>query len=94
MAYYISLLKALSFRLNSHTIHFFFNEETAEFPLYTETLKFFNHPECMVRAAVRTITLNVYRMQNTAVNRYAFISTNVYTEIVQISSDAYSACLL
>ena len=26
MAYYISFLKTLSFRLNKHTIHFFYNE--------------------------------------------------------------------
>ena len=26
MAYYISFLKTLSFKLNSHTIHFFYNE--------------------------------------------------------------------
>ena len=26
MAYYISFLKTLSFKLNTHTIHFFYNE--------------------------------------------------------------------
>lgn len=32
-----------------------------DFPLYTEAVKFFNHRESMVRIAVRTLTLNVYR---------------------------------
>lgn len=32
-----------------------------DFPLYTEAIKFFNHPESMVRIAVRTLTLNVYK---------------------------------
>ena len=32
-----------------------------DFPLYTEAIKFFNHSESMVRIAVRTLTLNVYR---------------------------------
>ena len=32
-----------------------------DFPLYTEAIKFFNHTESMVRIAVRTLTLNVYR---------------------------------
>ena len=32
-----------------------------DFPLYTEAIKFFNHSESMVRIAVRTLTLNVFR---------------------------------
>lgn len=64
MGYYILFLKTLSLKLNTHTIHFFYNEHTNDFPLYTEAIKFFNHPESMVRIAVRTISLNVYRVQN------------------------------
>jgi len=33
MAYYISFLKTLSFKLNSHTIHFFYNEVSDVIPL-------------------------------------------------------------
>ncbi|XP_034080961.1 protein CLEC16A isoform X1 [Gymnodraco acuticeps] len=62
MAYYISFLKTLSLKLNTHTVHFFYNEHTNDFALYTEAIKFFNHPESMVRIAVRTITLNVYKV--------------------------------
>nr|XP_030739813.1 protein CLEC16A isoform X5 [Globicephala melas] len=62
MAYYISFLKTLSLKLNNHTVHFFYNEHTNDFALYTEAIKFFNHPESMVRIAVRTITLNVYKV--------------------------------
>ena len=61
MAYYVSFLKTLSLKLNRQTIHFFFNERHAEFPLLVEALKFFDHPESMVRIAVRTLTLNVYK---------------------------------
>uniref|UniRef100_A0A915HJA7 FPL domain-containing protein n=1 Tax=Romanomermis culicivorax TaxID=13658 RepID=A0A915HJA7_ROMCU len=61
LAYYISFLKTLSFKLNPNTIHFFFNEHTGDFPLYTEAVKFFNHSEGMVRIAVRTLTLNVFK---------------------------------
>lgn len=64
MGYYILFLKTLSLKLNVHTIHFFYNEHTNDFPLYTEAIKFFNHPESMVRIAVRTISLNVYRVEN------------------------------
>ncbi|XP_071105280.1 protein CLEC16A-like [Haliotis cracherodii] len=70
MAYYISFLKTLSLKLNRHTIHFFYNEHTNDFALYTEAIKFFNHSETMVRIAVRTITLNVFRVDDKAMLRY------------------------
>lgn len=62
LAYYISFLKTLSLKLNLQTINFFFNERKGDFPLYTEAIKFFHHPESMVRIAVRTLTLNVYKV--------------------------------
>jgi len=70
MAYYISFLKTLSLRLNEHTIHFFYNEHTDDFALYTEAIKFFNHSESMVRIAVRTLTLNVYKVNDEAMLRF------------------------
>lgn len=70
MGYYILFLKTLSLKLNPHTIHFFYNEHTNDFPLYTEAIKFFNHPESMVRIAVRTISLNVYRVNNESMQQF------------------------
>ncbi|XP_014244787.1 protein CLEC16A homolog isoform X2 [Cimex lectularius] len=70
MAYYISFLKTLSLKLNSHTIHFFYNDHTNDFPLYTEAIKFFKHSESMVRIAVRTLTLNVYRVRDNSMLRF------------------------
>lgn len=70
MAYYISFLKTLSLRLNEHTINFFYNEHTDDFALYTEAIKFFNHSESMVRIAVRTLTLNVYKVNDAAMLRF------------------------
>lgn len=70
MAYYISFIKTLSLKLNVHTVHFFFNESSADFPLYTEAIKFFNHSEKMVRIAVRTLTLNVFAVRERAMLRF------------------------
>lgn len=70
MGYYILFLKTLSLKLNTHTIHFFYNEHTNDFPLYTEAIKFFNHPESMVRIAVRTISLNVYKVENSSMLQF------------------------
>ncbi|XP_075232093.1 C-type lectin domain containing ema isoform X2 [Lycorma delicatula] len=70
MAYYISFLKTLSLKLNAHTVHFFYNEHTNDFPLYTEAIKFFKHPESMVRIAVRTLTLNVYKVEDKSMLKF------------------------
>ncbi|PIK45857.1 hypothetical protein BSL78_17277 [Apostichopus japonicus] len=43
---------------------------TNDFALYTEAIKFFNHSESMVRIAVRTLTLNVYKVQDNAMLTY------------------------
>ncbi|KAH8873889.1 Protein CLEC16A [Schistosoma japonicum] len=64
VAYCISFLKILSFRLNINTISFFYIESRREFDLYVEAIKLFAHPESMVRIAVRTITLNVHKGRN------------------------------
>ncbi|KAH8873885.1 Protein CLEC16A [Schistosoma japonicum] len=63
VAYCISFLKILSFRLNINTISFFYIESRREFDLYVEAIKLFAHPESMVRIAVRTITLNVHKVE-------------------------------
>ncbi|KAG8195139.1 hypothetical protein JTE90_023316 [Oedothorax gibbosus] len=70
MAYYISFLKTLSLKLNTHTIHFFYNEHTNDFPLYNEAIQFFKHSESMVRIAVRTLTLNVFRVDDKAMLKF------------------------
>lgn len=44
--------------------YFLIFQHTHDFPLYTEAIKFFNNPESMVRIAVRTLTLNVFRVQD------------------------------
>jgi len=63
LAYYITLLKSLAMRLDGETIKFFFIQiPEPTFPLYIEATKFFMHRDQMVRAAVRTITLQVYQI--------------------------------
>ncbi len=61
IGYFIAFLKSLSFRVNEDTINFFYDEAQACFPLYQRALRFFNHSETMVRIAVRTITLNIFK---------------------------------
>ncbi|TKR67801.1 hypothetical protein L596_023894 [Steinernema carpocapsae] len=88
MAYYISFLKTLSFKLNTYTIHFFYNETSQEFPLYTEAIKFFNHSESMVRIAVRTTSLNIYRVVDDSMRKFIVSKSGRYFhEIVDLVAD-------
>ncbi|CAH8633650.1 unnamed protein product [Schistosoma intercalatum] len=77
MAYYISFLKILSFRLNVNTISFFYIESRREFNLYVEAIKLFAHPEGMVRIAVRTITLNVHKVKDEAALEFIHHQTSL-----------------
>ncbi|VDM24547.1 unnamed protein product [Hydatigera taeniaeformis] len=61
IGYYIAFLKSLTFRMNEDTINFFYDEAHWSFPVYQRALRFFNHAENMVRIAVRTITLNIFK---------------------------------
>lgn len=70
LGHYISFLKTLSLRLNQNTIQFFFNDRLHTFPLFEEAIKFFDHSEGMVRTAVRTITLNVFRVNDPAMVKF------------------------
>eukprot|EP00762_Andalucia_godoyi_P004110 ANDGO_06325.mRNA.1 Protein CLEC16A homolog len=62
LAHYVTFLKILSFKLNTRTLQFFFFPNDSRFPLYTEAIRFFRHEEAMIRASVRTIALNVFRV--------------------------------
>ncbi|KAJ2729111.1 Protein CL16A, partial [Coemansia sp. BCRC 34962] len=67
LAYYVAFLKALSLKLTSSTIRYFFtnlDEEPPRFPLFTTAVALFDHPDSMVRVAVRAITLNVIRIND------------------------------
>ena len=52
-------------------------QHTNDFPLYTEAIKFFNHSESMVRVAVRTLTLNVYRVEEESMLKFVIDKTAV-----------------
>ena len=56
--YDFKILASFLFNTLQHLLVF---QKKNDFPLYTEAIKFFNHPESMVRIAVRTLTLNVYK---------------------------------
>ncbi|CAK0859851.1 unnamed protein product [Prorocentrum cordatum] len=74
LAYYITLLKSLAMRLNDETVKFFFvqhpDQPEPRFPLYIEATKLSGHKDQMVRATVRTITLQVYPIKYEPMRRF------------------------
>ncbi|CAM6127529.1 unnamed protein product [Calypogeia fissa] len=80
LAYYISFLRTISTKLDSTTISFFIkmkDEKVTSFPLYSEAIKFFQHEESMVRIAVRTLTLNVYNVDDEGIQKFVMESSVV-----------------
>jgi len=68
--YYITFLKTISMKLNRDVIHFFFNSQAEDFPLYTEALKLYQHKETLVRTTVRALTLNVYKVDDSELRKF------------------------
>eukprot|EP01027_Heterolobosea_sp_BB2_P007122 GEZU01010629.1.p1 GENE.GEZU01010629.1~~GEZU01010629.1.p1 ORF type:complete len:314 (-),score=95.40 GEZU01010629.1:49-990(-) len=77
IAYYIMFLKTISLKMNRDILQFFFNERKKEFALYAEAIRFFNHEESMIRIAVRTITLNIFRLPDQAMRKFILDSSAV-----------------
>uniref|UniRef100_A0A0N4ZUZ3 FPL domain-containing protein n=1 Tax=Parastrongyloides trichosuri TaxID=131310 RepID=A0A0N4ZUZ3_PARTI len=67
---YVSFLKTLSFKLNSHTVHFFFNSLEDEFFLYTEACKLCCHKDTMVQTYARNITLFIYSIRDESMLKF------------------------
>ncbi|CAG7902170.1 unnamed protein product [Brassica rapa] len=73
LSYYISFLRAVSGKLNQHTISLLLkteNDVVVSFPLYVQGIQFAFHEENMIRTAVRALTLNVYHVGDESVNDY------------------------
>ncbi|OWY95292.1 hypothetical protein PHMEG_00034740 [Phytophthora megakarya] len=90
--WYVTLLKALSLRLNEDTVQFFLDTQQGEdfsFPLYTRALTFGRCNETMVKVAVKTLTLNVLKVPDPRVRRFVlqYDDLNYFRDIVEIAND-------
>ncbi|OMO68546.1 hypothetical protein COLO4_29595 [Corchorus olitorius] len=74
--YYVSFLRAVSSKINKDTLCLLVKvhgDVVSSFPLYTEALKFAQHPEKMIQTAIRALTLNIYNVSDDMV--YQFVTT-------------------
>ncbi|KAG1706476.1 hypothetical protein DVH05_001625 [Phytophthora capsici] len=91
--WYVTLLKALSLRLNEETVQFFLDTqldgEDFRFPLYARALRFGRCNETMVKVAVKTLTLNVLKVPDARVRSFVlhYDDLNYFRDIVEIAND-------
>ena len=77
LSYYVSLMKSIALRLSSETIQFFINDKNPNyFPLFNQSIRFFDHHDRMVRIAVRTITLSTLKLFNSSSGLRKFLTDN------------------
>lgn len=69
-------------------------EERSALPLYTEAVKFFNHRDGMVRAAVRTLTLQTYALEDDDIQKFLVSqpASNFLNEIAIIIAEKCQVC--
>ncbi|KAG7378505.1 Protein CL16A [Phytophthora pseudosyringae] len=91
--WYVTLLKALSLRLNEETVQFFLDTQQGgehfRFPLYARALRFGRCNETMVKVAVKTLTLNVLKVPDARVRSFVlqYDDLNYFRDIVEIAND-------
>lgn len=66
----MSTVKTIALRLDHNLLQFFFDPVADSFPLYVVVVQFYNHPDTMVRIAVRNTTLTLCALEDSAVLEY------------------------
>lgn len=108
LGYYISFLKTISLKLNHGTVQFFINagQDRKSFPLYTRAIRLAHNREGMVRAAVRTLTLHVYSVDDPDIQNFVtsppaskqFTEVAVYlaqqVQVRVLGADMVCSCML
>lgn len=61
LSYYINFLKSLVQKMDQTTVQFFFHKQYNSFPLLQSALKYYNHPDPMVKNTVRNIVLTILK---------------------------------
>ena len=60
--YYINFIKSLTLKINEKTIQYFFIKEINSFQMLTNMLKFYNHPDQMIRNVIKNTFLTILKL--------------------------------
>lgn len=66
----MSAIKTITLKLDHNLLQFFFDPKAQSFPLYSVVVRFYDHPDSMVRIAVRNITLALCAQNDSGVLEY------------------------
>lgn len=71
LAFFMSAVKSIALKLDEGLLQLFFDPVRLSFPLYSAVVRFLDHPEAMVRIAVRNVTLTIYALGDSEVLKVA-----------------------
>eukprot|EP00177_Eucheuma_denticulatum_P004205 GFKZ01007624.1.p1 GENE.GFKZ01007624.1~~GFKZ01007624.1.p1 ORF type:complete len:935 (+),score=145.65 GFKZ01007624.1:443-3247(+) len=71
LAFFMSAVKSIALKLDEGLLQLFFDPVRRSFPLYSAVVRFLDHPEAMVRIAVRNVTLTIYALGDSEVLQVA-----------------------
>ena len=60
--YYINFIKSLTLKINEKTIQYLFIKEKNSFQMLTNMLKFYNHPDQMIRNVIKNTFLTILKL--------------------------------
>jgi protein CLEC16A len=100
IAYYINFIKSLSLKIDTTTIQFFFHEQHNSFPLIQSSIKFYNHPDSMIRTTVRNIFLTFLKLKFQPIYEYftklpsisyfSFLVINLRDLVIKLNDETLS----
>lgn len=71
---YVSFLKRIS--LGHNIVRLLYNRDLCDFPLYSNSLKFWKHPDHLNRASCHTILLNIFKSADDDLMEYLLNKKN------------------
>ena len=77
LSYYVTFMKSIALRISADSVKLFMNERSSNyFPLFIQSIRFFDHHDRMIRTAVRTITLCIFKLYPANENLGKFLREN------------------
>ncbi len=77
LEFYINFMKSLALQMRNYPVPLFLNEKFSSFPLLTQSIRFFDHKDSMIRTTVRNIVLSIFRSNFILIFLFQF-SSNFY----------------
>ncbi|KAL7751618.1 Protein CL16A [Sorochytrium milnesiophthora] len=75
-SYYVTFLRTCTLKVSKNTLHFFFDDAHNTFPIFTSAMRFLHYPDLMVRTAIRSLTLNLLRVDEPKVVSWFLLPSN------------------